>query len=151
MDSSVAERLIFKWVCFIAYLLAAVFLFAGTALGKTVTVVEPEKLIGEAEIPAAEPEKHGGIKCEGCGKDDSDRAPYVNMFCKHVVCENCITLRPKKALLATMQMCPDGLARTRLHDARCKVCSHARGRLRPYRDPVVRAPPEVKTPPSMYR
>lgn len=146
-----AERLIFKCVCFIACLFAAVIYFVGTASGEAVTVVEPERIIEEAEIPPAKPEKHGGIKCEGCEKDDPDKAPYINMSCKHVVCENCITLRPKKTLLATMQMCPDGLARTRLHDTRCKVCSYARGRLRPYRNPIVRARPEVKTLPSMYR
>lgn len=78
-----AERLIFKSVCFLACLLAAVFLFTETAASKAVAVVEQEKPLEEAEKPP-EPEKHGG-------------------------------------------------------------------RINPWMKPIVRAPPEVKTLPSMYR
>lgn len=149
MDPSLIEDFIFKTIVFITCLAAVLYVFTKTISENTSKAVEPEPE-AKPEQPA-EPEKHGGVKCDGCGKDDPDRKAYINEGCKHVVCDRCVSLTTKAGLLKSLRLCPDHVHRVRLWDLSCKVCDKKGGYLKPYKIPSTRRPPTVNTAPSLYR
>lgn len=150
MEPSLVEAFIFKTVCYVACLAAAaIYVFTRTTADHAQNAFEPEPSVAEAE-PPVEPDRHGGVKCDGCGKDDPARMVFVVENCQHVVCELCVKLPPKQSLLERLQLCSDQVYRVQLCDAQCKVCSK-KGFLRPPMLPVVRQPPKVTAHPRVFR
>ena len=139
----------FKTVCFVACFGAAIYVFTEAIFSQHSKPAEVETPAPEPE-PPAEPERHGGVKCEGCGKDDPTRMLVVNDNCKHEICEKCVTLPTKKILLEKLQLCADQVYRVQLWNIECKVCSKI-GFLSPPKLPINRLSPTVTKLPGIFR
>lgn len=149
MDPSLIEAVIFKTVSFAACLAIALFVFTRAILEKVEKAPEPDVPVVNPISPPI-PEKHGGIMCEGCDKDDPDRKAFVNEGCNHVLCELCVRI-VRRVTIRKLELCPDLVYRARLQDMACKVCSYNNGYVVPYTSPIIRTPPKISDVPNLYR
>ena len=144
MEVEFLQTCVYKSFCFLAYLALSFFVLTSNIPKEVETIVEPNIIVAiPIPTPPPRPEKHGGVTCNGCGKDDPDKMAFVNSVCKHVVCQVCVKLPRKETLLKTLAMCADQVSRVRLEDVRCKACQTKGGFLTPWTEPTVRTPPKV--------